>query len=512
MLTLNSDEASDPPEKLSSKPPMNSFSVPEDDDVIEIDRSSGYKLVATFTVPDSDDDSGSDSVPPQEQPTPATSPLSKDATNGRTGEDAEASSQKLAQLNPAADAADLDEGSRSMPVIVDEDQALVTPTTTPPPAADSPSSCILDDNDWISEEIDSGEDDSASQWSQELEGEEDADASCSSGESSEEGFADNGLEAPNKSFTPPPPTYAGVSFMPCINEWAGPSTTNHAAQLPLGPFPSAALANASNPYSCYSDGPFMLSHARPSAENVGPTDSITLPGPDTLVGRHDNRFMDEQRWKGLPGCNNFGKPVLPSFTHLPFLTQPTSQNGNIINDERATLGQENGIERRAAESTATTRVSIADIVHESKPETESRASLKRKAAEMELESIDSVPSYFDEFSDLPHCGESMKEAQLESVFSDVASLPDAQPQSSVNDLDSASSELTKIPTVCHAERSKKNEASEDGPLRKRAKLTHIYSRRSNFTRDAVLALGGVVVGSILTVAGLASLPPDFFTA
>ncbi|KAL1867966.1 TOM (translocase of outer membrane) complex component [Paecilomyces lecythidis] len=498
----NDKEASEPPEKLPSKPFTNSFSVPDDDSVIEVDHDTSYKRVTTFTVPDSDDDSEADSAHPKDQSTPATSPLSKDAVDECTRGDAETSSPKP---KPAAYESDRDEDEQKIPVNAEEDQAPVTPTMTPQ-AAFSP--CAFSDNEeWEGDEINSSEEDSESQMSEEPEDDEDADASCSSDESFEEGFANNHTHATNKSYTPPPAAYATtLSAGPCINEWAGPSDADYIQQRRHCRFPNGAfVADPSTSFYGYSDGPFMFDHARSSNENARAMDSVVLPGPSTLVDNRGDQVMDEQRWKALPDYNSIGRPVLPSFTNLPFFPQ----RGNVAGNEKETLGLENATERRSGESTATTRVSIADIVHDCKP-SEPRASLKRKAAEMELESVVSVPSYFDEFSELPRCGESIRDDQLESVFGDVASLPDAQPQLPIDSLDSSPPELTKI-AAAPEEQSAENTVSDNGHLRKRAKLTHAAPRRRKLARDAAVALGGVVVGSILTVAGLASLPADFFT-
>ncbi|KAJ9225110.1 hypothetical protein DTO021C3_882 [Paecilomyces variotii] len=499
-------EPSEPPEELPTKPSTNSFSVPDDDEVIEIVRDSGHKQVTTFTVPDSDDESEADSTHPKDQSTPATSPLSKDAADGCTRDDAETSSPKASQSKPAANGSDLAEGTQKVPVTVDEDQALVTPTTTPP-AAFTPGA-FSDNHDWENLETYSSEEDSESQMSEELEDDEDAGASCSSDESFEQGFANSHVHTTNKSYTPPPAVYATLSTGPCIDEWAGPSAADHAPQWRPCRFPSGVFVKAPSSYG-YSDGPFMLDHTRPSTENVGSMEPIILPGPSTLVDHRTDPVVEEQRMKPLPRYNSFGKTALPSFTHSPLFPQCTGQNGSVANSDKAALALEHATERRTGESTATTRVSIADIVHDCKP-VEPRTSLKRKAAEMELESIVSGPSYFDEFSDLRHCGESIRDAQLESVFGDVASLPDAQPQLPINDLDSSPPELIKIPAVSE-EQSAGNGVSDNGHCQKRAKLTRAPSRRRKLARDAVVALGGVFVGSILTVAGLASLPPDFFT-
>lgn len=106
--------------------------------MVEIVHDSAPKKPAShtvYTVPDSDDDSGSNSDSdsrPGEHSSPVTSPLRNDAATN-------VADTKVGQIK-TSDNNDLDgrEGSQQSPILLDGDQPLVTPRMTPPPATSAP--------------------------------------------------------------------------------------------------------------------------------------------------------------------------------------------------------------------------------------------------------------------------------------------------------------------------------------------------------------------------------------
>jgi hypothetical protein len=149
-------------------------------------------------------------------------------------------------------------------------------------------------------------------------------------------------------------------------------------------------------------------------------------------------------------------------------------------------------------TTATTRVSIADIVEgpaNTTYSTDCRNHLKRKAPDYDTPTTNpDVASYQPDFLD--------DHLALHTMF------PDAQPQELVQ---APSSQLTSLTTISQpgTSVSEPTETIEEQPPRKRTK-TAPPSPGDNLTRYVATALAGAVIGGVGAIAALLSLPPDFF--
>lgn len=312
-----------------------------------------------------------------------------------------------------------------------------------------------------------------------------------------------------KILNPHLPSYSCTPFSPSFGEWTGPSGLNHASQVSLGTFASTSPANNVNSYMNYADVSFTFNQQRLSAHNTGPSNCTTLPGPANLANHCPDDRLDRQCSKPVDNHNDLVQPSLPAIVE---------SSSRVVNTDpvKSKFGSENQNEKPSMGSTpATTRVSIADIVDESTSEVHysgQKNSLKRKADDMDLDSVASELAEFGGFSSLPECQASFGEAQVAGVCSDVtSSLPDAQPQTPVKVFDNSVSQLTNISAILEPEipHPVVVRTPEGEPCRKRVKISD-ESRRSSFAKYAASALIGAVFGGIGTVAALASLPPDFF--
>lgn len=172
---------------------------------------------------------------------------------------------------------------------------------------------------------------------------------------------------------------------------------------------------------------------------------------------------------------------IPSLENPSELDQPDMSSKSMQDDSQ--------VERET-----NTRVSIADIVELPEARAAQGQSQKRKAAEMDS---DTLPSY-DAPANL-YTADADPESESED---DETSSQDDKLHIAVKDLDS--SQIARV-FALHDAKS----ASEDVRPAKRVKASH-DTRGRCWASHAATAVAGAVIGGLSTVALLASLPPEYF--
>lgn len=211
----------------------------------------------------------------------------------------------------------------------------------------------------------------------------------------------------------------------------------------------------------YHDGPFTSTE--PVVGNDGRRVCDDLPEIEPLGDHHrGNRLDGQERPRGLDQTSEHDTGHIRS-------SQGPEDDNNAVSKER---------------------VSIADIVNSlpAEDQVEKNGTLKRKADEMEMESL--------------------SEPVVAISPSDVSISQDAQPRASEGELQPLLSQLTEIQSIEEQERRAEEPSvvqpgHEDQPPRKRVKV-------GSFASHATTALVGAMVGGLGTIVALASLPPEYF--
>ncbi|BDD60200.1 hypothetical protein MPDQ_002800 [Monascus purpureus] len=283
-------------------------------------------------------------------------------------------------------------------------------------------------------------------------------AFCYNACSFQENWTAKPASGPSPSFRPAdrpldPPLSSIYCFLPTpFDDWA---PGNSAA---TGSYP---LQSQSVPSVPYTDGPFVNRESQPEAQNEGTSAHLASSSNDCFRNRLDLRELRQ-----FPNSANLPKPNF---------SLPSSVGAD----------RETGKQLSGGPTSMKSRVSIADIVDTSplEPRTIQKPSMKRKAAEMEIDSVGSEPAALAASSSRGH-EISLQDAQIlpRTPEESTKALPDLVPIQ-INE--------------------------EDERRRKRIKTTQ-ESRRRSIVSHVTTAVVGAVVGGLGTVALLASLPPDFF--
>lgn len=249
-----------------------------------------------------------------------------------------------------------------------------------------------------------------------------------------------------------------------------PSPSDKAMAKPMG---TIAPAPAYQPYSDYSSSlDLWPSNQVPSHQSY--TNAVNLANSYGSISANESFPFGPHRSSGYLrhlAHNLMGEGQASAGNDESFEGMETRQEYQDTGKSEIT----SEIEKPAEASK--TRVSIADIVEWSPSSVSNK--LKRKATEID--------------EGAAHDSKETNSSQI--------SLPDAQPRVDLQSID-----LTQLP-VCDVESI--NNVRSNGPQerpRKRIQTKRVYT----FMKYATIATMGAVVGSVGTIAGLASLPTDFF--
>ncbi|OJJ48756.1 hypothetical protein ASPZODRAFT_141014 [Penicilliopsis zonata CBS 506.65] len=539
------------------KKAMNSFSVPDDDsdsdsEIMDIESTSVRAKsigIDVFQIEKSSFPTDLEYHDPLDQTSPATSLPNQDAAD--VGEAPTGSSKGMFNEVPQASSTHGQEqitdaeGSQKSPIVVDGDQPLVTPRSTPPTnsaEAQTPDEqvSIADSEDdsqdegdyiiWCPPLSDDDAESMASSSPSEVAAypppcvepysdvENESNYSHDSNGGSEHSIKDHsaylkaGEELKDSStnaieptvqvaqsqapvFWPVPGYKPDLSQPPCERPVEPPvpgaSSIGHfkTALEEWAPHPQSAVPYETtfpprqNPVPTYHDGPFVVSGL--SAPNMtctaGPS-SIGDPWAGDLT-KHTQRYA----------CVRNSMPCLSTFispTHSHDTTTPRDNNASLPSVQAPKVH---------------TRVSIADILDATDPEHTDppRVTLKRKAPEMEMDSIISAPIESQVHSAPDNAMSMSQDAQPQNISGPV-DLSQLSAISSTGDKPSANEEAeASQPPVSPLSRSEE-------PLRKKARVENEAPHARGYISHAATALVGAVVGGLGTIALLASLPPDFF--
>ncbi|OJJ33790.1 hypothetical protein ASPWEDRAFT_28985 [Aspergillus wentii DTO 134E9] len=577
---------------LALKQASNTFCVPDDDDdVVEVGPAKS-STTETYGIYIDSDISDTENNPHRENSTPATSPLIKDMPlnleETKIGKDSSSTSPEKGSSGTTADHSS---GTQKSPIVLDEEQRLVTPRMTPPVASapadsanesDDQSDFIIkspghrrfgefpveDDSDeqsdkWDGDEEGVGlEDDSADQSPYEF----DAD------ESDEENNSVISTDLPRLAlFGGPYDTSSEIEdasshFDISDEEFQSASNPKQkAAESDAMPLPSADRVDTSAPDDFnstlqpqsadqasgrFSEPSYKPSPLLPDWDTI--SKSVAAASPERrlfpLHSFHENGYIPAtEEWKPqntsntasiLPASSPYGPPqdffsAPAPYTDGPFvnsrplpmplgigicrgvpgLSHARDDTKNRMATEVSTQAEEHSFLEQSLdtpqdERRSKTRVSIADIVDTSleTPDIQ-KAPVKRKAAEMEMDSFASDAAATNNFASCAESNPPDTKQPLEESIDETFSQ-DAQPQVLIGDLKDSSTQLTDACSVDES-KSDKGDTFENERPSKRAKTTHEPSS-GGFARHAATALVGAVVGGLGTIAVLASLPPDYF--
>lgn len=272
-----------------------------------------------------------------------------------------------------------------------------------------------------------------------------------------------------KTSTAPLSSYPYGSFTPTFEEWSAPHQSGQPQQLSFPPFQPASLVNNLSSYANAAHEPFAF-------------------------GSHQSSEGYLNHYSDKPAS------VSSQFVHPPLSTSFESVRGQVAGSDfirPKSHATDRSDELNLENTVSTTRVSISDIVEKSTGEShasEQTNPLKRKAADFEADMG---------FSNTGSLGNDP------AVLED-SSFPDAQPRPVIQDPALTESQLTEIPAPTEPKPAHPTDIDDKQAEQRRKRVKTGRKHGGNFIRYAATAVMGAVVGSIATVATLASLPPGFF--
>lgn len=272
-----------------------------------------------------------------------------------------------------------------------------------------------------------------------------------------------------KTSNAPLSSYPYGSFTPTFEEWSALQQSGQPPQLSFPPFPQAALVNNLSSYADAAHETFAFSSHQSSEGYLNHYSEKAASVSSQFV--HPPSSPSFENVRGQVTGSDFIRPK----SHLT----DRSDKPNLEH------------------TVSTTRVSISDIVEKSTGECHASAQtnpLKRKAADFEADMAVSNTSSLDNHT---------------AVLED-SSFPDAQPRPVIQGPALSESQLTEIPAQTEPKPAHPTDIDAKQADQRRKRVKTARERGGNFMRYAATAVMGAVVGSIATVATLASLPPDFF--
>lgn len=252
------------------------------------------------------------------------------------------------------------------------------------------------------------------------------------------------------------------------------------------------------PYMSYHDGPFMISD--PSMYN-GSCAAGEHAHAARLGFHPTGNLLDGPWYQPAEPTATPGQLELSS-SSVSGSSEPQHDSGHVKANQGSPADERMLVKKK--------RVSISDIVHAPSVEdkSEQKESLKRKADEMEMESLSdpvAATKSSAEHADLSTIDYSAVNAS-EGSFSQ-----DAQPRASEGGTKSSPSQLSDLQPIEEHQpgQSAPQSIHEDQPPRKRVN-TGQSPRVGSIASHATTALVGAVVGGLGTIVALASLPPEYF--
>lgn len=569
-LTYHSDEAPKANSTTNKQSyPINTFIVPDNDDdsdVIEVDDSVPTKPMSPNESEGSDQSYDPDNCDFRENSTPITPPSNKEVSLG-----AEPKPTETPLKTSSEGRSDTFNGTSGSPIVLDGDDAPVTPRITPPPAPNAPDDHTTsvdvgadamdydsdhssvassprepqsatefnywDEEDVISYEFGSeNESGSSDDGSSDSEMDSQSDNASSHYDNMEEdkhlSQADNGSSVVNEK-------ELGFGAAPTIqpqNTEEAQKDLNKVLRLdPLSPaplyspyaIPNSSLQQTDNSYAPRLPSLHALSTSGWEPQAVPASDKFSVGiTPETFGHRFSARSLNRQQ--------------PPAYTSAPMMPPApvvlSSYNGSngvspVKNDIYNAEGQwqvekpgfsgqpvqrTGSVDYFQAEREPNTRVCISDIVDTRSQEARPAQEIpqKRKANEMESATMPArAPAYPDTLA---------RRSSVHPYASGANTVPlGASQRVDDTDMDVFSQDAQPRPSMPDLDDSTQNtgiysiDESKPVPVpeeerhSKRVK-TSDGRRARGFVTHAATALAGAVVGGLGTIALLASLPPEYF--